>query len=124
MEGPFQLAHGVIDVVAGDPQPAVFLLRRIETTPEFAHYRGRLGRTRSGESLAQALTRFVGSAYRVFWFEHASSAGAAFQRECRLWHELDGPVGVLDAPCHPQPLGTDGPRCCPVCLSAPSAGAA
>ena len=123
MEGPFQLSRGVIDAVVSDPRPAVFLLRRIEATPEYAHYCGRVGRTRRGESLGQALTRWVGSDYRVFWFEHTDSDRAAFERECRLWHELDGHAGTLDNAGHPGPDGNRGGHC-PLCMTAAARGAA
>ena len=123
MEGPFQLSSSVVDAVVGDPRPAVFLLRRIETTPEYAHYRGLVGRTRNGESLGPALARWAGSEYRVFWFEHADSNRDAFERECRLWHELDGPAGELDNDCHPRPDGITGGHC-PLCTAPAPAGAA
>lgn len=123
MEGPFQLSRRVIDAVVSDPRPAVFLLRRIETTPAYAHYRGRVERTRRGESLGPALTRWVGSDYRVFWFEHADSDRTAFERECRLWHELGGHAGKLDNAGHPEPDGTRGGHC-PLRMASAPAGAA
>ena len=123
MEGPFQLSRSVIGAVVSDPRPAIFLLRRIETTPAYAHYRGRVGRTQDGERLGPALTRWVGSDYRVFWFEHADSGRDAFARECRLWHELDGHAGKLDNAGHPAPDGISGAYC-PICPASARAGAA
>ena len=123
MEGPFQLSRSVIGAVVSDPRPAVFLLRRIETTPQYAHYRGRVGRTRRGESLGSALGRWVGPGYRVFWFEHVDSDRDAFARECRLWHELDGDAGTLDNDCHPRPDVVSGGHC-PLCAAPAPAGAA
>ncbi|MDE0221290.1 MAG: hypothetical protein OXJ90_18625 [Spirochaetaceae bacterium] len=123
MEGPFQLSSSVIDAVVGDPRPAVFLLRRIETTPAYAHYRGLVGRTQRGESLGSALARWVGPGYRVFWFEHADSDRDAFERECRLWHDLDGDAGTLDNDCHPRPDGISGGYC-PLCTASARNGAA
>ena len=123
MEGPFQLSSSVIDAVVGDPRPAVFLLRRIETTPEYAHYRGLVGRTRDGESLGAALACRAGSEYRVFWFEHVDSDHAAFERECRLWHDLGGHAGTLDNADHPRPHGPLRGHC-PLCAASAPAGAA
>ena len=123
MEGPYQLSRSVIDAVVADPRPAVFLLRRIEATSQYAHYRGRVGRTRHGERLGPALARWVGSGYRVFWFEHTDSDRNAFERECRLWHELDGHAGKLDNDCHPRPDGISGGHC-PLCAASAWAGAA
>ena len=122
MEGPYQLSRSVIDAVVTDTRPAVFLLRRIEATPEYAHYRGLVGRTQDGERLRPALTRWVGSGYRVFWFEHTDSDRNAFERECRLWHELDGHAGKLDNDCHPWPDGISG-GCCPLCPASARNGA-
>jgi len=123
VEGPFQLSRSVIDAVVSDPRPAVFLLRRIATTTEYAHYRGRVGRTGRGESLAGTLARWAGADYRVFWFEHVDSDRSAFQRECLLWHELDRQEGELDNDCHPRPDGVSGGHC-PLCPASARAGAA
>ena len=123
MEGPFQLSRSVIGAVVSDQRPAVFLLRRIETTPQYAHYRGRVGRTRRGESLAGTLARWSGADYRVFWFEHVDSDRAAFERECRLWHDLAGHAGKLDNAGHPAPDGTRAGHC-PLCANSAPAGAA
>ena len=110
MEGPFQLAERVID----RPGRAVFLLRRIEGTPEYAYYRGLVGRT-DGDDLARTLKQWLDSDYRVFWFEYVASADAAFEKECRMWHDLDGPDGKLDNEGHPKPDGSQTVRC-PVCV--------
>ena len=113
MDGPFQLADSVIDTVIREPGSAVFLLRRIEETLEHAYYRPLVGRT-EGDDLAQTLKGWVDSDYRVFWFEYAASDDAAFEEECRMWHELDGPDGKLDNEAHPNASGSLTARC-PVC---------
>ena len=112
MEGPFQLAELVVDVLIKQTGPAVFLLRRIDETPDYAYYRGFVGRT--GGDLAQALKKWFDSDYRVFWFAYVASAAAAFEGQCRLWHELGGPDGKLDNEDHPRPAGTHLVRC-PLC---------
>ena len=109
MEGPFQLAERVVEVLIKQRGPAVFLLRRIDETPAYAYYRGFVGRT--GSDLAQALEKWFDSDYRVFWFAYAVSAAAAFEEQCRLWHELGGPAGKLDNEDHPQAAGTHLVRC-------------
>ena len=43
MEGPFQLTESVIDAVVTRSAPAVFLIRRIEETKEYARYKGASG---------------------------------------------------------------------------------
>ena len=112
MEGPFQLAESVIDTVVTETAPAVFLIRRIEETPGYAHYRGRIDRAGPGH-LKRELKRWLGSDYRVFCFEYTDSPVAAFERHCHLWHELGGPDGKLINEGHPEPL--DETCRCPVC---------
>ena len=112
MEGPFQLADSVIDAVINNTGPAVFLLRRIEETPEYAYYRALVGCT--GSDLAQTLKQWLDSDYRVFCFEYVESADAAFEQQCTMWHDLDGPDGKLDNGRHPEPNNGQTIRC-PVC---------
>lgn len=112
MEGPFQLAASVIDTVINNTDPAVFLLRRIEETPKYAHYRALVGRADS--KLAETLKGWLASDYRVFSFQYVESAEAAFRQQCTLWHELDGPDGKLDNERHPEPDNGQIIRC-PIC---------
>ncbi len=112
MEGPFQLAGSVIDAVINNTGPAVFLLRRIEETPDYAHYRALIGHTDG--NLAETLKGWLGSDYRVFSFQYVQSAEAAFRQQCKLWHTLEGPDGKLDNERHPEPK--DGQVIqCPLC---------
>ena len=112
MEGPFQLADSVIDTVINNTDPAVFLLRRIEETPKYAHYRALVSRTDS--NLAETLKGWLASDYRVFSFQYVESAEAAFRQQCTLWHELDGPDGKLDNERHPEPDNGQIIQC-PIC---------
>ena len=125
MEGPFQLSsQRGRRRSRTDPRPAVFLLRRIETTPEYAHYRGLRGaHAERRDAWDRPWPAGSGSEYRVFWFEHTDSDRDAFERECRLWHELDGHAGKLDNDCHPRPDGITGGHC-PLCTAPAPAGAA
>ncbi len=112
MEGPFQLTDSVIDTVINNTGPAVFLLRRIEETSKYAHYRALVGRTDS--NLAEKLKGWVDSDYRVFSFQYVESADAAFRQQCTIWHELDGPHGKLDNHGHPAPNNEQIIQC-PIC---------
>ena len=112
MEGPFQLANSVIDAVINNTGPAVFLLRRIEETPKYAHYRALIGRTDG--NLAEALKQWLDSDYRVFSFQYAGAAEAAFRQQCTIWHELDGADGKLDNEAHPEPNNGQITQC-PIC---------
>ncbi|RKU07186.1 hypothetical protein C6502_18100 [Candidatus Poribacteria bacterium] len=112
MDGPFQLANSVIDTVINNTDPAVFLLRRIEETPEYAHYRALIGRTDG--NLAKTLKQWLDSDYRVFSFQYVESTDAAFKQQCMMWHQLEGPDGKLDNERHPEPNDGQVIRC-PVC---------
>ena len=112
MEGPFQLADSVINAVINNTGPAVFLLRRIEETPEYAHYRALIGRTNG--NLAETLKQWINSDYRVFSFQYVESTESAFRQQCTMWHELDGPDGKLDNEGHPEANEGQTIRC-PVC---------
>jgi hypothetical protein len=112
MEGPFQLTERVIDTIVTGTAPAIFLIRRIEETPKYAHYRGRIGRATESD-LKQELKRWLDSDYRVFCFDYVDSPDTAFEQQCRLWHELGGPEGKLVNEQHPRPDNDTGR--CPVC---------
>ena len=114
MEGPFQLADSVINAVINNTGPAVFLLRRIEETPEYAHYRALIGRT--NRNLVETLKQWLDSDYRVFSFQYVESADDAFRQQCAMWHQLEVPNGKLNNKGHPEP--DDGQITpCPVCLT-------
>ena len=79
MDGPFQLADSVINTVINNTGPAVFLLRRIEETPKYAHYRAFIGRTDG--NLAETLKQWLNSDYSVFSFQYVGSTDAAFRQQ-------------------------------------------
>ena len=112
MEGPFQLTDSVIDAVINSIDPAVFLLRRIEETPKYAHYRAFIGHTDG--NLAETLKQWLDSNYRVFSFQYVESVDAAYKQQCTMWHQLEGPDGKLDNERHPEPNDGQVIRC-PVC---------
>ena len=112
MEGPFQLGDSVIDAVINNMGAAVFLLRRIEETPKYAHYRALVGRTDG--NLVGTLKQWLDSDYRVFSFQYVESTDAAFRQQCTLWHQLDGPDGKLDNEGHPEPDNGQIIQC-PIC---------
>ena len=113
MEGPFQLAESVIDAVATETAPAVYLIRRIEETGTYAHYKARIGRT-NGSALKDELKKWIGSDYRVFCFEYVEDDITAFYRQCILWHDMGGPASKLDNGQHPEP-DAGFAILCPIC---------
>ena len=102
MEGPFQLAENVIDAVVTQTAPAVYLIRRIEETEAYAHYKARIERADDG-TLKEKLKKWIGTDYRVFCFEYAEEIDSAFYRQCILWHEMGGAANELDNERHPVP---------------------
>ena len=71
-------------------------------------------RLEADEDLNNRLKAWVGSKYKFFKFDYATSPKNAFEKECELWHDYGGPQGKLDNERHPQrPNGTDWkcPRC-------------
>ena len=113
MEGPFQLAESVINLVVTQAAPAVYLIRRIAETESYAHYKARIERADNG-NLKDELKKWIGSNYRVFWFDYVKDADTAFHRQCILWHEMGGPAKKLDNERHPMPSEV-GAFLCPVC---------
>jgi hypothetical protein len=102
MEGPFQLDENVIDAVITQTTPAVYLIRRIEETEAYAHYKARIERADDG-TLKEKLKQWIGSDYRVFCFQYVKGIDTAFQRQCILWHEMGGAANELDNERHPVP---------------------
>ena len=102
MEGPFQLDENVIDAVVTQTAPAVYLIRRIEETEAYAHYKARIERADDG-TLKEKLKKWIGTDYRVFCFEHVEEIDTAFHRQCILWREMGGTANKLDNERHPVP---------------------
>ena len=113
MEGPFQLTESVIDAVVTETAPAVYLIRRIEETGTYAHYKARIGRA-NGDALKDELKKWIGSDYRVFCFEYVADNRTAFYRQCILWHDMGGVANKLDNERHPEP-DTGFTILCPIC---------
>ena len=116
MEGPFQLAESVIDAVATETAPAIYLIRRIEETETYAHYKARIGRANGG-ALKAELKKWIGSDYRVFCFEYVEDRCAAFHRQCIMWHDMGGAANNLDNEHHPKP-DERSEILCPICSNA------
>ena len=113
MEGPFQLVESIIDAVATEAAPAVYLVRRIEVTETYAHYKARIERT-NGSALRDELKKWIGGGYQVFCFEYVEDDLSAFNRHCILWHEMGGSAKKLDNDRHPEPQGKST-ILCPIC---------
>lgn len=86
---------------------------RSHASPSHAPWRSRPVPLHGLGTRALGRTPFgIDTAYTHFAFCYAPSAIAAFERECRDYHELGGSEG-LDNPRHPEPP-PDSPWACPV----------
>lgn len=94
-----------IDAVVTKKSPGVYVLDRSSSGGFTVHYAGR-----SDDDVAGRLKQHAGDEiYKYFKFEYASSSKAAFEMECRLYHEFNPP----DNDIHPaKPKGTS--YVCPV----------
>lgn len=68
---------------------------------------------RSDDDLNARIKHGVGK-YKKFMFSYAPTTKAAFEKECKNWHDFGGLKGGLDNKMHPdKPDGTDYE--CPYC---------
>ena len=110
MDGPFDLASAKIDGVVSRKSPGNYALGYVQNGTFYVRYVGR-----SDTDVRNRLKQWVGktSTYKKFKFTYASSAKAAFEKECRSYHDFGG-KDSLDNEVHPQrPDGTTWK--CPVC---------
>jgi hypothetical protein len=56
---------------------------------------------RADDGLAGRLEGWVGKSYSRFKFSYAASKTAAFEKECKNYHNFGGPQGKLDNNAHP-----------------------
>ena len=105
LQGPFALSDQEIDREVSQIQPGAYALEESADLVNFrVVYVGR-----SDINLNNQLHVHVGS-YKRFRYQYCSSAQAAFEKECTLYHDFE----PRDNPIHPQrPAGTQWkcPRC-------------
>jgi hypothetical protein len=105
LRGPFALTDQVIDQEVRASQPGAYVLEESADLVNFrVVYVGR-----SDTDVNNQLHVHVGS-YKRFLYEYCSSAEAAFEKECALYHDFE----PRDNPIHPQrPAATKWkcPRC-------------
>lgn len=105
----YALTNEKIDQAVTRTSPGVYALDKTTTGGFQVNYVGR-----ADVDLNKRLKAWVGSKYKFFKFDYATSPKNAFEKECELWHDYGGPQGKLDNEKHPQrPNGTDWkcPRC-------------
>lgn len=108
LRGPYRLDKTTVDRVVARLTPGAYALGEKRRNTFYISYVGR-----SDDDVHARLMQWVGH-YATFKFEHYSTARAAFEKECLLWHDFGGDQGKLDNERHPaRPSGTSWqcPRC-------------
>ena len=110
MQGPYNLDTKTIDRIVTHQSPGNYILGYSNSQNAFiAQYVGRSDLDVGIELKA----RLSSLKYKKFKFSYADSPKAAFEKDCRLFHELGG-SGCLQNERHPvQPAGMHWN--CPVC---------
>jgi hypothetical protein len=109
LHGPYPLDPDIIQVVLPAKGAGVFALGQNHEGEFHVRYVGR-----SDSDIGQRLLNYVG-AYSHFQFGYVDSAGAAFENECRLYHNFG--ESLLDNRAHPLRPAHSGWNC-PTCASA------
>lgn len=108
MQGPYNFTSAEIDRVVTRTSPGNYALGRTEGETFFVHYVGR-----SDSDVNQELKARLALNYTKFKYSYATSTKAAFEKECRNYHDFGGSE-KLDNKIHPsRPPGTGWK--CPVC---------
>ena len=109
LKGPFSLTDEKIDSVVTRTSPGAYALGYVNSSDAFiVKYVGR-----SDDDINDRLHDWIGE-YSKFKFGYFTSPKAAFEKECRIWHDFGGPEDLLDNEIHPDRSdGSDWE--CPVC---------
>jgi len=111
MKGPYKLTAEKIDEVVTRTSQGNYALGYVRDNTFYVCYVGR-----SDTDISERLNQSVGkkpNQYTHFKFSYATSPKAAFEKECRNYHDFGG-ANKLDNEYHPQrPDGTNWK--CPVC---------
>jgi hypothetical protein len=107
MLGPYELTKKEIDKQVTRTSAGNYALGRVSNNTFYVSYVGR-----SDTDINDRLKKWVGN-YSKFKFSYATSPKAAFEKECRNYHDFGGSA-KLDNKEHPQrPDGTNWE--CPIC---------
>lgn len=96
MKGPFDLDNKSIDANVTKTSPGNYALGKVEGETFYVLYVGR-----ADNDVNDRLKDWVGKKYPKFKFSYASSPKAAFERECKNFHDFCG-AEKLDNDIHPD----------------------
>lgn len=111
MDGPYNYTSADIDRVVTKKVAGNYALGNIKTDGSKTFIVEYVGR--SDSNVNQELKQYLSKGYSSFKFSYASSVKAAFEKECRNYHDF-GEKEQLDNDRHPdRPDGKDWE--CPTC---------
>lgn len=106
MNGPYDLATAEVDMVVTKTSPGNYALGYVNDKKTFiVQYIGR-----SDSDVNGRLKAWVGKKYKKFKYSYASSAKAAFEKECDNYHDF-GESDELDNSSHPDRPDGSGWKC-------------
>lgn len=108
MQGPFDLDNKSIDANVTKTSAGNYALGKVENGTFYVSYVGR-----SDSDVNSRLKQWVGEKYSKFKFSYATSPKAAFEKECKNFHDFGG-TEKLDNDIHPDRPDNSGWKC-PVC---------
>jgi hypothetical protein len=105
LRGPFSLTTEKIDKEVTQKSPGAYALDATTSGAFQVNYAGR-----SDTDVKDRLAKHVGGKYKFFEFEYYSSAKAAFEKECNLYHDFSPSDNTIH-PDRPSGSGWKCPRC-------------
>jgi hypothetical protein len=107
LRGPFTLNNETIDGQVTATSAGAYALGYLNNQKLFVpKYVGR-----SDDNINKRLKNWVGSKYSYFKFEYYSSAKAAFEKECNLYHDWENQIDNKQHPDRPDETNWKCPRC-------------
>ena len=108
MNGPYELSSEKINEVVTRTSAGNYALGHTESNTFYVEYVGR-----ADSNLRERLKYWTDNKYEQFKFSYATSPKAAFEKECRNYHDF-GENKALDNKIHPdRPDGSNWK--CPIC---------
>ena len=108
MQGSYELTRAKVDAVVTRTSAGNYALGYSRNNTFYVQYVGR-----ADSDVASRIKQHVGEKYERFMFSYATSPKAAFEKECKNYHDF-GENRKLDNKIHPdRPAGTSWK--CPYC---------
>jgi hypothetical protein len=101
--GPYEFTQGNIDQYLTTSGIGVYALDRSKDGAFKVSYTGR-----SDDDLPGRLSDHLGKGYQYFKYGYFKTAQAAFNRECRIYHDFEPPDNKIH-PARPESLNCDCP---------------